>query len=101
MYKMWQKKLYLQKINYSYREDLAFLGTLPSALRASDNPRAIACLRLFTVLCDLPDFNSPLFISCIALFTIQPFSTPECSGLYDTIHIFSVPDNTVENKRFF
>jgi hypothetical protein len=35
-------------------------------LRASESPIAIACLRLFTFFPDLPDFNSPRFISCIA-----------------------------------
>jgi hypothetical protein len=44
-------------------------GTFPPARRASDSPIAIACFRLLTFFPDLPDFNSPRFISCIARLT--------------------------------
>jgi len=46
-------------------------GTLAPALRASDNPIAIACLRLFTFLPDLPDLSFPSFISCIDRSTLE------------------------------
>ena len=47
-----------------------FAGTLPPARRASDNPIAIACLRLFTVFPERPLFNVPRLRSCIAFFTL-------------------------------
>ena len=52
-----------------------FFGTLPPARRASDSPIAIACLRLFTFLPDLPLRNVPALRSCIA------FSTLDCAFL--------------------
>lgn len=52
-------------------EDDFLEGTLPPSLRASDRPMAMACLRLFTFLPDPPDFNSPCFISCMALSTLS------------------------------
>jgi len=48
-----------------------FAGTLPPALRASDNPIAIACLRLVTFLPDRPLRNVPVLRSCIAFFTFD------------------------------
>jgi len=47
-----------------------FFGTLPPARRASDNPIAIACLRLFTFLPERPLFSVPRLRSCIARFTL-------------------------------
>jgi hypothetical protein len=44
-------------------------GTLPPARRASDNPIAIACLRLFTRLPERPLRKVPSLRSCIARFT--------------------------------
>jgi hypothetical protein len=44
-------------------------GTLPPSRRASDNPIAMACFRLFTVLPDPPDLSWPRFISCMARST--------------------------------
>ena len=50
-------------------------GTFAPLSRASDNPIAIACLRLFTVLPLRPDFSFPRFISCIdfSTFFCAPF----------------------------
>ena len=47
------------------------LGTLAPFFRASESPRAIACLRLFTVppFPPLPDFNVPRFLRRMALST--------------------------------
>jgi len=47
------------------------LGTLPPSLRASDKPIAMACLRLVTVLPDLPLFRVPRFSSCSAAPTFS------------------------------
>ena len=49
------------------RED--FFGTFAPAARASDNPIAIACLRLVTFLPDRPLRSVPCLRSCIARFT--------------------------------
>src|SRR5690349_2695422 len=46
-----------------------FFGTLPPALRASDNPIAIACFLLVTFLPERPLFSFPFFRSCIARLT--------------------------------
>jgi hypothetical protein len=53
-----------------------FAGTLPPALRASDSPIAIACLRLFTVLPERPLFNLPRLRSCIAFSTFSDAFLP-------------------------
>lgn len=45
-------------------------GTLAPFFLASDNPIAIACLRLFTFLPLLPLRNVPFFLRCIALSTV-------------------------------
>jgi hypothetical protein len=45
-------------------------GTLPPALRASDSPMAIACLRLVTFLPELPLRKVPRLRSCMARFTL-------------------------------
>src|SRR5258706_15159603 len=47
-------------------EDFFGGGTLPPAARASDNPIAIACLRLVTLLPQRPLFQVPPFISFLA-----------------------------------
>jgi hypothetical protein len=46
-----------------------FRGTFPPARRASDNPIAIACLRLVTFLPERPLLNVPRFRSRIAFLT--------------------------------
>ena len=51
---------------FSVIQGFGLRGTFPPSRRASLSPIAIACLRLLTFLPDLPDFNSPRFISCIA-----------------------------------
>src|SRR5215472_4865693 len=57
-------------------------GTLPPALRASDRPIAIACLRLFTVLPERPLFSVPCLRSCIAFSTFSdallPYAAMKC-----------------------
>jgi hypothetical protein len=45
-------------------------GTFAPFLRASDNPIAIACLRLVTFFPDLPDVSDPFFFLRIALATV-------------------------------
>src|SRR3954447_1857065 len=52
-------------------EDDFFAGTLPPSRRASDNPIAIACLRLFTFLPEPPLFSVPCLRSCIAFSTLS------------------------------
>jgi hypothetical protein len=47
-------------------DDDFFEGTFAPALRASDRPIAIACLRLFTSLPERPLRSSPVLRSCIA-----------------------------------
>ena len=51
-------------------------GTLAPALRASDRPIAIACLRLFTVLPERPLFSVPRLRSCIAFSTLLEAFSP-------------------------
>jgi hypothetical protein len=53
-----------------------FAGTFASSLRASESPIAIACLRLFTVLPDLPLLSWPRFFSCIAFSTLSEAFLP-------------------------
>ncbi|HEX4332303.1 MAG TPA: hypothetical protein VH040_09200 [Usitatibacter sp.] len=50
---------------------LFFDGTLPPALRASDRPIAIACLRLFTFFPERPLFSVPCLRSCMARLTFD------------------------------
>jgi hypothetical protein len=49
-----------------------FAGTFFPALRASDNPIAIACFLLVTFLPLRPLFNFPCFIARISLSTLFP-----------------------------
>jgi hypothetical protein len=51
-------------------------GTLFPALRASESPIAMACLRLFTVLPDLPLLSVPLLRFLIALSTFFAAALP-------------------------
>ena len=57
--------------------DAFFFGTLPPALRASDNPIAIACLRLVTFLRERPLLSVPFLRSLIAVptffFAVAPY----------------------------
>ena len=50
-----------------FAEDFFGGGTLPPAARASDNPMAMACLRLVTFVPDFPLFSVPAFISFMTL----------------------------------
>jgi hypothetical protein len=47
-----------------------FFGTLPPAFLASDNPIAIACLRLLTFFPEPPLLSVPALRSCIAFLTL-------------------------------
>ncbi|HVH86032.1 MAG TPA: hypothetical protein VM912_04855 [Terriglobales bacterium] len=51
---------------------LFFAGTFFPARRASDNPIAIACLRLFTFFPLRPIFSRPRLNSCISRSTFLP-----------------------------
>ncbi len=53
------------------REEEGFFGTFAPAWRASESPMAMACLRLFTVLPELPLFNVPALRSCMAFATLS------------------------------
>jgi len=57
-------------------DDERFRGTLAPFFRASDNPMAMACLRLLTVLPLRPLFSDPRFIRCMADFTFLPAEAP-------------------------
>jgi hypothetical protein len=60
-----------------FRRDEDFLrGTLPPARRASDNPIAMACLRLVTFLPDRPLLSVPRFRSCMAFSTFREAFLP-------------------------
>ena len=61
----------IENIFSDLRGDDYFLrGTFAPFLRASERPIAIACLRLFTVLPLLPDFNVPRFCLRTADLTV-------------------------------
>src|SRR5580698_5780013 len=64
------------RIVHGPRRQAFFLrfGTFAPARRASDSPIAIACLRDFTFLPDLPLRRVPAFRSCIALATFLPLA---------------------------
>src|SRR5436190_11839779 len=50
-------------------DDDFFFGTFAPDRRASERPMAMACLRLFTFLPELPLLSVPRFFSCIARST--------------------------------
>ena len=58
----------LREVGYFFRV-VRLGGTLAPALRASDNPMAIACLRLLTFFPERPLRSFPDLRSCIARFT--------------------------------
>src|SRR5580698_7368014 len=64
------------RIVHGPRRQAFFLrfGTFAPARRASDSPIAIACLRDFTFLPDLPLRRVPAFRSCMALSTFLPLA---------------------------
>jgi hypothetical protein len=75
---MWHRRLarvLLMSIRFAadpaYFFVVLLLGTFPPSLLASDNPIAIACLRLVTFFPDRPLLSSPCFRSCIALCTLS------------------------------
>ena len=55
---------------------LPFFGTFAPDSRASDNPIAIACFRLVTVLPDRPLLSVPCFRSCMARSTFSDAFLP-------------------------
>src|SRR5438045_9734628 len=57
--------------SYFFFEDLFLAGTLAPDLRASERPIAMACLRLFTFLPDLPLRNVPFFFSFMTFLTLS------------------------------
>jgi hypothetical protein len=57
-----------------------FRGTFAPALRASDKPMAIACLRLLTFLPERPLRSFPDLRSCIARSTFFPAFFPYRDG---------------------
>src|SRR5205085_7355961 len=63
-------------------------GTLAPALRASERPIAIACLRLFTVLPERPLLSVPRFFSCIAFFTLLFAFGPYLAVMCSLLHAF-------------
>ena len=54
---------------YLFFRAVRLRGTFAPALRASDRPMAMACLRFLTFLPDRPLRSVPAFLSCIARFT--------------------------------
>ena len=62
-----------------------FAGTLPPAARASDKPMAMACLRLFTFLPELPLFSVPRLRSCIAFSTLSCAFFPYLDAMDKTL----------------
>jgi hypothetical protein len=56
--------------HFDFDFDDFFFGIFAPALRASDNPIAIACLRLVTFLPDFPLRNVPALRSVIVFFTL-------------------------------
>lgn len=61
-YRLWEEARFAWE-EARFAEDLFGGGTLLPAARASDNPIAIACLRLVTFLPECPLFSVPAFIS--------------------------------------
>jgi hypothetical protein len=59
-----------------FDDDFFAGGTLPPSRRASDNPMAMACLRLFTFFPLDPDSSVPRFLSCIAFSTFSDAFSP-------------------------
>jgi hypothetical protein len=59
-----------------FAEDFFGGGTLPPAARASDNPIAIACLRLVTFLPEPPLFKVPAFNSFMTFSTFSDAFLP-------------------------
>jgi hypothetical protein len=62
--------------SYFFFEEDFFFGTFAPSRLASDNPIAIACLRLVTFLPLRPLLSVPLFFSCIARSTFLPALGP-------------------------
>jgi hypothetical protein len=73
--------LHFSSRHFFFDED--FLGgTLAPAFRASYNPIAMACLRLFTFFPDRPLLSFPVFRSCIAFSTFSAAFFPYLAILF-------------------
>jgi hypothetical protein len=70
-----------------------FAGTFAPAFRASDNPIAIACFRLFTLppLPPFPLFSVPLFRFFIARSTLLPAAFPYFRVLFFRVAMSAHP----------
>src|SRR5688572_16404959 len=69
--------------SYFFRLDDDLLrGTFAPALRACDNPIAMACLRLLTFLPERPLVSVPRFRSCIAFSTFSEAFLPYFAIVY-------------------
>jgi hypothetical protein len=58
------------RLDEAFFFDDDFFGTFPPAFLASDNPIAIACLRLLTFFPERPLLSVPALRSCIAFLTL-------------------------------
>src|SRR6266581_6417313 len=65
-----------------------FAGTFAPALRASDSPMAIACLRLVTFLPDFPLFKVPCLRSRMTFLTLDCAFLPYL-GIVLSLRLFS------------
>ena len=75
-----------------------FRGTFPPALRASDSPIAMACLRLVTFLSERPLFKVPLLRSCIALLTFWDAFLPYLAiGMSSLARNIALPRHPEQN----
>ena len=61
-------------------------GTFAPALRASERPIAIACLRLFTFFPERPLLSVPRFFSCIAFLTLLFAFGPYLAAMWSLLH---------------
>ena len=68
-------------------QDLARLGTFAPFFRASDNPIAMACLRLVTFFPLLPDCNVPFLRRRMALSTFFDAALPYLVAIVPSIGI--------------
>jgi hypothetical protein len=73
------------------------LGTLPPDRRASDNPIAIACFRLLTLLPDRPLFRVPRFRSPIARLTFFDAVLPYLAMTAPPLRLLSLQLHTIKH----
>jgi hypothetical protein len=79
-------------------------GTFAPALRASERPMAIACLRLVTFLPDFPLLRVPCFFSCMTFFTFDcaflPYWAIVLSWAVRATYRIQCPPAHLEQDRF-